>query len=82
VFRTIQVKATTSDNYPKPDDDVAFDILAVVRLVVAGDGYCLDESTIFLLRKEELPTLSRQFAQLDPALQLNAARIDELFPRQ
>ena len=80
VMRAVQVKATEGDCYVLPDEGKKYHILAAVRLVGEGREVWLDKCEIFLIRKEELIDLPRQFSRI-AELKLSPERIDELFPR-
>jgi len=80
VMRAVQVKTTASDNYDLPDREKRYHILAAVRLVGDGCDIRFDQCEIFLIKKEELADLPRQFRRVE-AYRLGPDRIEALFPQ-
>lgn len=89
-MRALQVKATEGASFRKPNKkwkankkkkcDIEYHILAAVRLVGDGREIWLDQSEIYLIKKQELVGLPRHFSKI-PQLKLSPERIDALFPK-
>ena len=77
-FRCVQVKTTTSALPTWPSVDKRYHLLAIVRLVRTEDSLLLDDSQIYLLKKEELNGVKRSWEGLTPFL-LTSGRVAELF---
>lgn len=78
VFKSIQVKTTCGDRYPKDRLPDRYHILAVVQLLRNKQGLLLDESRIFLIPRNEVEAASTSVAGLEPFL-LNTKLIEYLF---
>jgi hypothetical protein len=78
-MRAVQVKATTRTSYTLPERKRQYHILAAVQLVGKGKEVKLDKCGIFLIAKEDLHGLPREFSRIRK-FKLSARRIDELFP--
>ncbi|MCZ7382298.1 MAG: hypothetical protein O8C64_12100 [Candidatus Methanoperedens sp.] len=78
VFKTIQVKTSTTDNFRIQNLPSFYHILALVRLVGENNNIFLDNSRIFLLSKEEVTRSSFNINNLMEK-ELNETRINELF---
>lgn len=63
-FQAIQVKTTTNGVYQLPDESRLYHILAVVELVRDDRGISLDESNIYLIKKDELQDAPRNISDL------------------
>src|SRR6266481_1399163 len=57
-FRAIQVKTTTRNRIIKPDVDVLYHILAVVRLPVNKGRYFVRDAEVFVFPQEAVARLS------------------------
>jgi len=79
-MRAVQVKATTEESYAPPPKKKKYHIFAAVHLVGENQEVWLDQCEIFLIKKEELDDLPRQFSKIGN-LRLSQDRIDVLFPR-
>lgn len=78
IFKAIQVKTRTTDNFGFQDLPELFHILALVRLVGEDNKISLDASRIFLLSKEEVRKSSYSVKELIDK-ELNEIRVNELF---
>lgn len=79
VICAVQVKTTADDDYDLPEAHKKYHILAAVKLVGEGRNVWFDKSEVFLIRKEELNGLPRQFSKIGN-YRLSQERIDFLFP--
>lgn len=77
-IRCVQVKTTTNDLPAWPPEDKRYHLLAIVKLTGTDKELQLDDSGIYLLRKEELGGVSRSWTALQ-RFKLNEGRIKELF---
>lgn len=78
LFKAIQVKTVTGSVYNKPPAEKKYHILAVVHLVDDETRIHLDESSIFLIPKNQVETLSSQISELR-AFRITAAHLSSLF---
>ncbi len=78
VFKSIQVKTSTIDNFRIQNLPSFYHILALVSLVGENNNIFLDNSRIFLLSKEEVTRSSFNINNLTEK-ELNETRIHELF---
>lgn len=78
VMRTIQVKTTLDGVPPWPNADRLYHLLAVVRLKGEDTQIWLDQSEIFLIPKDDLPSLARTWDALQPFV-ISEKHVDELF---
>lgn len=78
IFKSIQVKTSTKDNFRIQNLPKFYDILALVHLVGENNNINLDESRIFLLRKKEVTGSLFNVNNL-VGKKLNETRINELF---
>ncbi len=79
IFKAIQVKTTTKDNFILKDlDKKKYHILALVKLIGENNDIHLDESKIYLLQKSEVSKSTYSIEELTDK-ELNETRIDELF---
>ncbi|MEQ1656343.1 MAG: hypothetical protein ABL960_11640, partial [Nitrospira sp.] len=77
-IRTIQVK-TTTDRIPAwPAEDKLYQLLAIVRLRGEGHNLFLDASDIYLIPKQSLDGLSRNWDSLSE-FRITAAHVETLF---
>lgn len=77
-IRCIQVKTSTDTLPAWPPDSKKYHLLALVKLVGHDCELNLEASKVYLLSKEELPSVVRDWKQLG-AFELNHSRIDALF---
>jgi len=80
VFRAIQVKTTTREEYSKRNLPELFHILAVVQLMDDEDTVYLDQSSVFLIPKERVVEVSTRIDNLDE-FRMTREHVDSLFPR-
>ena len=81
-MRAIQIKTSAGHAFSGRRLPRFYHILAAVRLVGDGEILHLDKCEVFLIPKEELPTVSRQFARLLD-YRLTRSLVDRLFkPRR
>jgi hypothetical protein len=78
-MRAVQVKATQDDNYAVPDEKTRYHLLAAVHLFGEDNEVLLDRCEIYLIEKEKLGGLSRQFVNI-AEFRLTQTRVNELFP--
>ena len=78
VTRTIQVKTTTDGVPPWPKVARMYHLLAIVRLEGEETDIFLDQSEIYLVPKDQLPGLPRDWNSLQP-FALSAAHLSNLF---
>lgn len=78
IFKAIQVKTSTTDNFRIQNLPELYHILALVRLVGEDNNISLDASRIFLLSKEEVRKSSYSVKELIDK-ELSETRVDELF---
>lgn len=78
VIRTVQVKTTTNDVPPWPEDKKLYHLLAVVLLRGEGNEVQLDASEVFLIPKATLAKLPRRWEALKQ-FKLSQDHIAELF---
>lgn len=64
VVRTIQVKTTTNELPPWPEERKLYHLLAVVQLHGEGTEVLLDQSEVFLIPKQALAKLPRRWEAL------------------
>lgn len=77
VFKAIQVRTTADDNpFAKPKK--LYHILAYVRLIVRNGDLLLDESEIYLIRKEEVESEGFKQGQIDHC-RISPGLVEELF---
>lgn len=65
VFRAIQVKTTTGENYSKSNLPNLYHILAVVKLVADENTIYLDKSSIFLIPRNKMAEASTRISDLE-----------------
>ena len=63
-FRAIQVKTTSGDKFDKSNLDRLFHVLAVVHLVDDDKMIYLDKSSVFLIPKKQITTISNKIVDL------------------
>lgn len=80
VFRAIQVKTTTGEEYSKANLPEMYHILAVVQLVDDRDGVYLDRSSVFLIPRDKVQEASTRIDTLD-VFRMTPKHVDSLFPR-
>jgi hypothetical protein len=78
VFRAIQVKTTKGKRYSQARLPERYDILAVVQLIVETETVRLDESLIFLIPKEAVPSAPRTARRLE-AFRMTSDHVNFLF---
>jgi hypothetical protein len=74
-IRCVQVKTSTNDLPKRPPREKRYHLLAIVKLVGAGKELQLDDSEVYLLKKEELDGC---WDDVEP-FELNEGRIEQLF---
>jgi hypothetical protein len=79
IFRSIQVKTTTSGHFPKRKLPKHYHIVALVKLAANDAELLLDESEIYLVPRVVMERAKGIPKDLDPFL-LSEGLIDELFP--
>jgi hypothetical protein len=77
-IRCVQVKSSTNDVPAWPHRDRLYHLLAVVRLVADGHDLFLDQSTVYLLSREEVHCAARSWRGLE-GFTLSERRIEALF---
>ncbi|OHB61377.1 MAG: hypothetical protein A2167_02900 [Planctomycetes bacterium RBG_13_46_10] len=80
VFKTIQVKTTTSNKKPpqKPKDSIKYNILAIVRLSGYDETIHFDKSKIYLVPKHELTSVNYSWKGLESYL-LSTKLVNKIF---
>ena len=78
VFKAIQVKTRTGSIYEPPEAGSKYHILAVVQLNSDETQIYLDKSSVFLIPKDKVNGLSRQFSELGP-FRINSEYVETLF---
>jgi hypothetical protein len=63
-FRAIQVKTTIRNSFRRPNRDRLFHILAVVQIVDDETTICLDKSSVFLIPRDQVATVSTLLCNL------------------
>jgi hypothetical protein len=63
-FRAIQVRTTTGDTIVKPEADVLYHILAVVRLPIVNEHYSVRDAEVFVFAHEEVAGVIQQAFRL------------------
>ena len=81
-FRAIQVRSTTIETIDKPDNDVLYDILAVVQLPVADGRLVTRDAEIYLFPVNEVPQLSGKVSKYRDKHLLTSELIDWLFQKR
>lgn len=77
-FKAIQVKTTTNKIFQKPSNDKIYHILAVVNLVGDGSEISLDNSHVFLIKKENVSSISNNIDNLEN-YRMTQELVNELF---
>jgi len=77
-IRCVQVKTTTNALPAWPSENKRYHLLAIVKLAGTEKELQLDDSGVYLLKKEELQGVPRSWDALQ-RFQLNEGRIEELF---
>jgi hypothetical protein len=77
-IRCVQVKTTTNHVPAWPPEDKLYHLLAVVRLEGDGHDLFLDQSTVYLLSREDARRATRSWPGLEE-FRLNGCRIEVLF---
>jgi hypothetical protein len=80
VFRAIQVKTTTGEEYSKANLPEMYHILAVVQLVDDQDRIYLDRSPVFLIPRDKVQGASTRIDSLD-VFRMTPSHVDSLFSR-
>ena len=79
VFRAVQVRCTTRETIDKPDDDVLYDILAIVQLPLNDGRPLTRDAEIYLFSADEVPSLSGRVSNYREHHLFTPALIDRLF---
>ena len=77
-IRCVQVKTTTNGLPAWPPENKKYHILAIVRLAGQDKELRLDDSTVYLLRKEELNGLAHSWKGIEN-FKLDEGRVQDLF---
>lgn len=79
--KSLQVKTTTKNRIRKqfPNRGKIYDVLALVRLVVDDTTCKLDQSEIFLLKREDLETNSVSWNNLSN-YRLSLTKVEDIWP--
>src|SRR6266705_149915 len=80
-FRAIQVKTTTTNRIIKPDVEVLYHFLAVVRLPVIEGRYSVRDAEVFVFPQQYVSRLSTRLSDY-PHHRLDLEWIERLFPRR
>jgi hypothetical protein len=79
VFKAIQVKTRTTDQFGLGELPKRYDLLAIVALSANGDEVALDHTQVFLVPREEADALSTCTTESLAEWRLNAELADALF---
>lgn len=78
IFRTVQVRTSTTGEFKKPDSEKLYNILAVVDLAGHDNYLALDKSRIYLIPKKTVSDISVKIKNLDEFL-LTEDTVQNLF---
>jgi len=79
VFQAVQVKTTAGETYSIQDLPEFYHLLAVVQLVGDGHNLYLDQSSVFLIPKDRIPSAPRGIDHIQE-FRLTQEYVDLLFP--
>jgi len=79
VFRAIQVKTTTKNSWSKGRLPKMYHVVAVVKFEYSAESFCLDESSIYLIPRNEVDKAPTNISRLQSFL-MTRNHVNSLFP--